>query len=445
MRRVRRGLQDVHGVRRRAEQPVPLRRVRGVRRSRERRVQRRLPGLRRGPARRERGGRLRRVPRPRRRGVLARGRARLAPRRVRRVRRHSEQRQRAGRLRRLRGPRVRARRSHQALVVLRLRGDGVRDARRGFLLRVRGPRVALARALWRCRGGPARGARAGGKPVAAGPGRACGAERRRGGVSRRARRIARARRRRRDRSARGPHLRALVLAVRAGRARARGVRRGLGHHAGLHKVGRHVAVLRGDVRLREPHQPARRVRRVRRRQRDVRGVRARRLRSGRGPRSGRLRFVRREPGEHRPVRRVLRGQPDLRRVRRRARVGQDVRRVPGEHGSAVPELPRASGRARLRVLGPGGVPRRLRRGRGRVLRVRRRAQLGRDPGRVRRVPGVGRPGLGQGGELHVLRVRRGSVFDVAPRLVLRLRRRGGRRVGVLRGRRGVRVVRDDTV
>jgi hypothetical protein len=164
-----------------------------------------------------------------------------------------------------------------------------------------------------------------------------------------------------------------------------------------------------------------------------------------GPRSGRLRFVRREPGEHRPVRRVLRGQPDLRRVRRRARVGQDVRRVPGEHGSAVPELPRASGRARLRVLGPGGVPRRLRRGRGRVLRVRRRAQLGRDPGRLRRVPGVGRPGLGQGGELHVLRVRRGSVFDVAPRLVLRLRRRGGRRVGVLRGRRGVRVVRDDTV
>ena len=231
VRRVRRGLQDVHGVRRRAEQPVPLRRVRGVRRSRERRVQRRLPGLRRGSARRERGGRLRRVPRPRRRGVLARGRARFAPRRVRRVRRHSEQRQRAGRLRRLRGPRVRARRSHQAIVVLRLRGDGVRDARRGLLLRVRGPRVALARALWRRRGGPARGARAGGGPVAAGPGRARGAERRRDGVSRCARRVARARRRRRDRSARGPHLQTLVLAVRARRARARGVRRGLGHHA----------------------------------------------------------------------------------------------------------------------------------------------------------------------------------------------------------------------
>ena len=38
-------------------------------------------------------------------------------------------------------------------------------------------------------------------------------------------------RRRRDRSARGPHLQTLVLAVRARRARARGVRRGLGHHA----------------------------------------------------------------------------------------------------------------------------------------------------------------------------------------------------------------------
>ena len=352
VRRVRRGLQDVHGVRRRAEQPVPLRRVRGVRRSRERRVQRRLPGLRRGSARRERGGRLRRVPRPRRRGVLARGRARFAPRRVRRVRRHSEQRQRAGRLRRLRGPRVRARRSHQALVVLRLRGDAafgthvvdfccacVDRASHWHALSggaAEGPPAAhaLAEDLWR-------------------QGRdALAEQRRRDGVSRRARDESRARANRRDRSARGPHLRALVLAVRAWRARARGVRRGLGHHAGRRAVGRHVTVLRGDVRVREPHQPARRVRRVRRRQRDVRGVRGRRLRSGRGPRSGRLRFVRREPSEHRPVRRVLRGQPDLRRVRRRARVGQDVRRVPGEHGSAVPEL------AGDRAAAPGARTRR---------------------------------------------------------------------------------------
>ena len=210
VRRVRRGLQDVHGVRRRAEQPVPLRRVRGVRRSLERRVQRRLPGLRRRAARRERGGRLRRVPRPRGRGVLPRGRARLAPRRVRRVRRHPEQRQRAGRLRRLRRPRVRSRRSHQALVVLRLRGDGVRDARRGLLLRVRGPCDALARALRRRRGGSARGARACGKPVAPRPRLARGAKKSRREISRRARRRQKERRRRRDDRTRRSNLRALV-------------------------------------------------------------------------------------------------------------------------------------------------------------------------------------------------------------------------------------------
>ena len=235
------------------------------------------------------------------------------------------------------------------------------------------------------------------------------------------------------------------LAVRAWRARARGVRRGLGHHAGRRAVGRHVTVLRGDVRVRTAPTRATRAACAAATTRRARGARAASpFRTG--ARSGRLRFVRREPSEHRPVRRVLRGQPDLRRVRRRARVGQDVRRVPGEHGSAVPELPRAIGELRLRVLGPGGVPRRLRRGRGRVLRVRRRAQLGRDPGRVRRVPGGGRPGHGQGGELH------GSGCDGVPFSTSRhdwccdCDGEAGRRVGVLRGRRrGVRVVREHTV
>ena len=135
----------------------------------------------------------------------------------------------------------------------------------------------------------------------------------------------------------------------------------------------------------------------------------RRLCSGRGGRSGRLRFVRREPSEHRPVRRVLRGQRDVRRVRRRAeRVGvmdgcdgsQDSvfkfhgpTRGGGAPGAAIPtSFARRATRARAGAAGATAC------------------QLGRDPGRVRRVPGVGRPDHGQGGELHVFRVRRGSRF-----------------------------------
>ena len=314
---------------------------------------------------------------------------------------------------------------HQALVVLRPRGDGVRDARRSCCACVdrashwhalpggaaEGPPAALAEDLWR-QGGTRSRSRA--------PPR------------RRSRRARRGARRRRHGTVRpGPPTRARSRCSSLASACAafvagwdtRGTPRG---RTTCHSALTYVF---GNA------QPARRVRRVAATTRRARGAR-RRLRSGRGA-VRRLRFVRRE----------LRTSTSATCASGTTIcVGCDGVPGPGKTldgcpGSTDPRYLNFRGR-RARA-GPGcsdpGVPRRLRAGEG-GCRGRTACLTGRDPGRVRRV-GWGRPGHGQGGELHVFRGD-GFRFRLGPRLVLRLRRRGGRRVGVLRGRRGVRVVRN---
>ena len=341
VRRVRRGLQDVHGVRRRAEQPVPLRRVRGVRRSRERRVQRRLPGLRRGSARRERGGRLRRVPRPRRRGVLARGRARFAPRRVRRVRRHSEQRQRAGRLRRLRAglgcePDDPTKRSWCCDCAETAFGTHVVDFCCACVDRAshwhalsggaaEGPPAAhaLAEDLWRQ-----------GRDALAEQSAAATAFRDARDESR-ARGVA-------DGTVQPGDLtyaRSFSLFELGERARAAfvagwDIMRDAARSDDMSQCYAETYVFGNRTNPRDA------CARVRRRQRDVRGVRGRRLRSGRGARSGRLRFVRR--GTKRTSTCATCASGTTRPASGATACPGRARRSTGawEHGSAVPELPR---------------------------------------------------------------------------------------------------------